>query len=160
MKKILLIGDSIRQGYDKFVKLAYEGKAEVYYPEENCRFAEYVLRNLHEWAIQSGCGYDVDCIHWNAGLWDVIILFNDGTLTPIEVYKSYIERICKRINLIFPNAKVIFATSTPVIEEKYGENFKRFNKDIEAYNEVAVEVARTNGFAINDLYALSVRVSF
>lgn len=33
MKKILLIGDSIRMGYDKYVKLAFEGEAEVYYPD-------------------------------------------------------------------------------------------------------------------------------
>ena len=43
MKKIVLIGDSIRMGYDKYVKDALSGVAEVYYPEENCKFAEYVL---------------------------------------------------------------------------------------------------------------------
>ena len=32
MKKIVLIGDSIRMGYDKYVKMALEGVAEVYYP--------------------------------------------------------------------------------------------------------------------------------
>ena len=154
MKKILLVGDSIRKGYDRFVKIAYEGKAEVYYPEENCRFSEYVLRNLHEWAEQTGCGRDVDCVHWNAGLWDAVILFNDGTLTPIDVYKTYIDRICQRINLLFPKAKVIFATSTPVIETQYGKNFKRYNKDIEAFNDVAAETVKKYGHDINDLYSL------
>ena len=33
-------------GYDKYVKEALAGAAEVYYPEENCRFAEYVLRQF------------------------------------------------------------------------------------------------------------------
>ena len=46
MKKVLLIGDSIRQGYDRYVKMSLEGEAEVFYPEENCRFSVYVLRDL------------------------------------------------------------------------------------------------------------------
>ncbi len=40
MKKVLLIGDSIRMGYDKYVKDALNEVAEVYYPTENCRFSE------------------------------------------------------------------------------------------------------------------------
>ena len=37
MKKILLIGDSICQGYRNFVKIAFKDTAEVYFPQENCR---------------------------------------------------------------------------------------------------------------------------
>ena len=54
MKKIVLIGDSIRMGYDKYVKEALEGVCEVFYPEENCKFAEYVLRFVHEWKKNGG----------------------------------------------------------------------------------------------------------
>jgi hypothetical protein len=36
-------------GYDKYVKDALSGVADVYYPDENCRFAVYVLRYAHEW---------------------------------------------------------------------------------------------------------------
>ncbi|WP_257968099.1 hypothetical protein [Peribacillus deserti] len=35
MKKVLLLGDSIRMGYEPFVREALEGKAEVTAPEEN-----------------------------------------------------------------------------------------------------------------------------
>ncbi|MBO5010011.1 MAG: hypothetical protein J6D20_04860 [Clostridia bacterium] len=31
MKKVILIGDSIRMGYDKYVKEALDGVAEVWY---------------------------------------------------------------------------------------------------------------------------------
>ena len=47
MKNLLLIGDSIRVGYDKSVKKSLEGRANVLFPEENCRFASYLLRNFH-----------------------------------------------------------------------------------------------------------------
>lgn len=155
MKKVILIGDSIRQGYDKFVKMALEGSAEVYYPEENCRFSQYVLRNFNEWVYQSKFGgANVDCVHWNAGLWDCLTMFEDGCLTPIEVYEQFMERVCKRIKLICPNAKVIFATSTPVNEAGYDPNFMRYNADIEKYNAVAVKVVKNYGFEVNDLYAL------
>ena len=36
------------------------------------------------------------------------------------------------------------------------KNFKRYNEEIEKYNEAAVNVVKKYGFEINDLYALSV----
>ena len=114
MKKIVLIGDSIRMGYDKYVKDALSGIAEVFYPSENCRFAEYVLRNVHEWKNNGKWGDDVDLVHWNAGLWDVLELFGDEPLTSISYYGEAIARIDKRLRMLFPKAKLVFATSTNV----------------------------------------------
>lgn len=155
MKKIVLIGDSIRMGYDKYTKLAFEDVANVYYPNDNCRFASYILRHLHDWKKSFECGDDVDCVHWNAGLWDSIFMPDGEHHTPIEIYKYYIERVCNRIKHLFPNAKVIFATSTPVVEERFLGECKRYNKDIELYNAAAVEIVRKHGFEVNDLYAIT-----
>lgn len=152
MKKILLIGDSIRLGYDKYVKMAFEGRAEVYYPAENCRFSAYVLRRLMDWKTNLGCGDDVDLVHWNAGLWDDLIMLDGEHLVPIEVYKVYIDRICRMIHILFPNAKMIFATSTPVQEELF-DACKRYNRDTEKYNQAATEIVTSYGGKINDLYA-------
>ena len=154
MKNVLLIGDSIRMGYDKAVEKTLEGKANVYFPTENCRFASYVLRYLHEYKafVKEG---DVDVLHWNAGLWDCLRLFEEEPHTPIEVYAYYIDRICVRIQKLFPNAKVIFATSTAVLSEKMDKNFKRYNEEIAAYNKAAVDVVKKYGFEVNDLYAIS-----
>ena len=55
MKNIYLIGDSIRfgsvggkgsPGYGIFVKEILNGIANVYAPNENCRFAQYTLREI------------------------------------------------------------------------------------------------------------------
>ena len=73
----------------------------------------------------------------------------------MEIYAYYIDRICARIQKIFPDAKVIFATSTAVQSEKMSPDFKRYNEEIEAYNAAAVEIVRKYGFAVNDLYAVS-----
>lgn len=154
MKNVLLIGDSIRIGYDKSVKESLSGKANVFFPKDNCRYAPYVLRYLHEWLGEVD-GKDIDVIHWNAGLWDCARLFGEEPQTPLDVYAYYIERICIRIKKLCPNAKVVFATSTRVISEKMSDHFKRYNEEIEEYNKTAVSVVKKYGFEINDLYALS-----
>ena len=153
MKKILLIGDSIRAGYDKYVKMAFDGVAEVTFPKENCRFASYVLRELTTWKKQYCGDEDVDLVHWNAGLWDCLTMLDEKHLTPLDVYKDYIERDCIVIKKLFPKAKMIFATSTPVQEHLFGA-MKRFNSDIEAYNAAATEIVKAHGGEINDLYTL------
>lgn len=98
----------------------------------------------------------MDVLHWNAGLWDCLRLFGEEPHTPIEVYVYYIERICVRIKKLFPNAQVIFATSTSVQSELMSPDFKRYNEEIEAYNAAAVNVVLKFGFQVNDLYAASV----
>ena len=155
MKNVLLIGDSIRMGYDKAVKKTLEGQANVFFPPENCEMASRVLRYLHEWKSNLMGKEAVDVLHWNAGLWDTLRLFEEEPHTPIDVYAYYIERICVRIQSRIPNARVIFATSTAVQSEKMLPNFKRYNEDIEAYNAAAVEIVKKYGFEVNDLYALS-----
>ena len=125
------------------------------FPEENCRFAEYTLRFLHEWKQNGKWPDDVDVVHWNAGLWDCLRLYEEDPHTPLDVYAYYIERICKRIKNHYPDTTVIFATSTSVQSERMLKDFKRYNEEIEAYNDVAVSIVKKYGFAVNDLYALS-----
>lgn len=154
MKNVLLIGDSIRMGYDKAVRKSLEPYAAVYFPEENCRFAAYLLRYIHGYKklIPEGT---VDVIHWNAGLWDCLRILGEDPHTPLDIYAYYIERLCIRIKKVFPEAKVIFATSTSVLSEKMGENFKRYNEEIEEYNRCAIEIVKKYGFTVNDLYPTS-----
>jgi len=151
MKNILLLGDSIRKGYDKSVQSTLRDIANVYFPDDNCRFASYFLRYLHEWKRLAGEN-TVDVLHWNAGLWDCLRLFDEDPHTPIDVYRYYIDRICIRIGKLFPDAKVIFATSTSVLQKQY---IARNNFEIEAYNAAAVEIVKKYGFMVNDLYPIS-----
>ena len=154
-KKVLLVGDSIRQGYGRYVKEHLQEQCEVYYPSENCRFSQYVLRHLSDWKNSLQLSDELDLIHWNAGLWDTLEQYGDGCLTPPEFYAYFIEKICNRIQLLFPRAKVIFATSTPVLEERFSKNFCRKNANIEKYNEIAIEICQRYGVAVNDLYAVA-----
>lgn len=155
MKNILLVGDSIRGTYDKSVKATLDGIANVYFPDYNCKMASFVLRYVTSFRKLIPEGETVDLIHWNAGLWDTLCVMGDGPHTPIDFYAYYIDKICSRMKKVFPNAKVIFATSTSVVTERMSQNFRRYNQDIEKYNAVAVEIVKKHGFEVNDLYAFS-----
>ena len=156
MKKIVLIGDSIRLGYEAYVRTAFRDVAEVYAPTENCRFAHYVFRYLHEWKSLGTWPSDVDVVHWNAGLWDVIHFFGDEAQTAPASYAEVIARIDRRLRVLFPKAKMIFATSTSVDEEAYkAASYKRSNAEIAAYNRLALEALADTDTVIDDLYPLT-----
>ena len=156
MKKIVLLGDSIRLGYEKFIKDSLEGVAEVSSPENNCKFTLNLLRYLHGYVGPDGLPSDADLVHWNAGLWDVINMVGDDLpLTPPDAYAELIKRINKRIRWCFPKAKIVFATSTAVVEEGYTGTVRRFNKDIENYNKIALDALNGTDTVINDLYSIT-----
>ncbi len=153
MKKIFLIGDSIRKGYCNYVKEKLEGEAEVYFDDENCRFGEYILRYVHGWCQQLGLSDDIDLVHWNTGLWDVLELFGDEPLTTPDYYRNVVVRITKRLRALFPKAKIVFALTTAVDEASLKPDFMRRNSVIKEYNRIAVEALSPLGVTFDDLYS-------
>ena len=144
MKKIVLIGDSIRLiGYGTPVEERLGGEFEVWQPDDNCRFAQYTLRGVWDW--QDGIK-GADIIHWNNGLWDICKLYGDGEFTPIDEYVSTMLRLAR----LFKEraATVIFATTTPVRPE----NVHNQNEVIDRYNKALVPKLQEIGIVINDLY--------
>ena len=112
---ILLIGDSIRMFYQNAVKEKLGEEYTVYGPGENCRFSSYVLNSLRFWLEEFPTP---DIIHWNAGLWDTAILYKeDGCFIGIDEYVACMKKILRVLKST--GAKIIFATITPVHDEKY-----------------------------------------
>lgn len=145
MKKVTLLGDSIRQlGYGTKVPALLGEAYDVFQPDDNCRFAKYTLRGLYDWKAQMA-GSEV--IHWNNGLWDVCDLFGDGLFTPVEEYRANILRIARLLLQTAPH--VIFATTTPVLDGHPCND----NADIRRYNAAVVPDLQKMGVAINDLHA-------
>ena len=109
-KKVALLGDSIRlYGYGRIVPKLLKGKAAVFQPKENCKFAKNLLRFLFDLKEDLK---DCDVIHFNCGLWDVANIVGDGLLfSTDEEYVQNVLRIAKALLRITP--KVIFATTTP-----------------------------------------------
>lgn len=154
MKKVLLIGDSIRLGYERYVTAMLEGVATVYTPGDvNCGTAQFVLRWVHEWKRRGNFPDDMDIVHWNAGLWDVLRIHGDDTLSPPDFYADTLKRISERLRLIFPKAKQVFALSTWVQENLYRGEYQRFNRDIDRFNEIAVKTLAPLGVEFDDLHS-------
>lgn len=142
---VVLLGDSIRLAYQPVVTLLLQGFADIWGPEENCRFAKHTARQLPSWFAAAG---QADLIHWNNGLWDTSILYpEDGPFTPLDEYLRYLAIILRELRKRCP--KIIFATSTPVVEPHASQK----NSLIEEYNQAAVDFMRKQGVMINDLYA-------
>ena len=161
MKIILLLGDSIRYGapgspgYGKIVKEKLEGKANVFAPDDNCRFVQYTLRYLYNWARDlEDVKEKIDVIHWNNGLWDVLRLNGDEPLTPVDMYVYFLKRVYNMLTKLFPNAKIVFALTTPVQEDMANPTFMRYNSDIEEYNKAAKEFMDSVGVCVNDFYSV------
>ena len=144
--KVTLLGDSIRLiGYGQPVEEALKGDFEVWQPEDNCRYAQYTLRGLWEWAAEIE-GSDI--IHWNNGHWDLCELYGDGTFTDID---DYVKTMSRLADLLLKRCKkLIFATTTP-INPIYPYNS---NCMVEAFNAAVVPVLEAKGVIINDLYGL------
>ena len=158
MKTVYLIGDSIRcnvpGGYGPYVKEYLEGKANVLQPSDNCRFTVFTFRGLQTW-FKNLKADDIDIIHWNNGLWDSVEFADGEPLLTKELYQYYLVRIYKEMKRRFPNVRIIFATSTHIVEEKYKYPFLRTNARIDEYNQAAREVLEPLGVEIDDLCAVS-----
>lgn len=146
MKKVVLLGDSIRQiGYGQKVAEMLQPECEVWQPEDNCRFAKYTLRMLFEYKEQI---QGADVIHWNNGLWDACDIFGDGPFTTLDEYISNMLRIADI--LLQYGKKVIFATTTPTHPDYPYHELER----IKLYNDTLVPKLQEKGVIINDLFAI------
>ena len=157
MKKIVLLGDSLRLGYDRYVRELLAGRAEVWSPDENCRFAGYMFVSMPAWAAACGKPEEVSLVHWNCGHWDCAH-FDDSpeAYSTVEEYAAWLLRVHKAIAKHFPRAKIVFATSTLVDMTQYPTMpNRRSNDELRAYNGAAVKVMEGLGVPVNDLAAVS-----
>ena len=156
-EQIILIGDSIRMGYEGHVRRLLDGVAQVWGPDENCRNSKNILDHLEEWVISRPCSI----VHINCGLHDI----RKESTPPasdisIEEYEANVREILSRISKK-PNTRVIWATTTPVIEtlqiDEKTQTYYRRESDVTAYNDAASQIARDMGIPINDLHGFVTR---
>jgi len=143
--RVLLIGDSILNGYVKQVTKALEGKVYVdAWVNPYCQ-SEHLNKLLAE--VLANGPYDV--VHFNMGLhgWQQGRI-KDGTFEPLT--KAYVQVIKDRL----PNAKIIWANSTPVtVKGKPTELDAAINGTIIEHNRMAAKVMNEMHVPVNDFYA-------
>jgi hypothetical protein len=147
--RVLLIGDSILNGYLRDVLAALDGKAYVdAWVNPYCQ-SEYLNKTILPEVLANG-PYDV--VHFNMGLhgWPEGRI-KPGTFEPLT--KAYVEVIKAKL----PDAKLIWASSTPVTREKQPLELEPdINPIIVEHNRMAAKVMAELGVPVNDFYSLLV----
>ena len=152
LPRVLILGDSISIGYTVDAREALEGVANVHRPAENCGPSSRGVESIDKW-LDDG---HWDVIHFNHGLHDLRYLDEQGQSStpesgklqvPLDQYRKNLEAIVARLKKT--GATLIFATTTPVPP---GEPQRKEGEE-KAYNDVAREVMKEQGVAVDDLYA-------
>ena len=148
---IVLIGDSIRMGYQDHVASQLAGRAEVWVPKENGGDSRNVLAHLDQWVFSR----QPDLVHVNCGLHDLKRAFGAESEVPLAEYEGNVRQILQRLQREL-NGAVVWASTTPVDENWHHQNkgFDRLEADVGAYNAAARAVAEDLDVPIDDLFAV------
>ena len=119
MKKVVLLGDSIREWYTNYVVELLKDKCEVIsLLGDNGRFTYYSLFQLSMILKEH---VKVDLVHFNNGYWDMVVMpFLNRPVFSLEEYKHGLKRIIELSRAA--GADLIFATTTPLPSDVAAED--------------------------------------
>jgi len=141
---VLLIGDSISRGYYPVVEKALAGKAYVArYATSQFLSDPFLLENLRQ--LLSQMKFDV--IHVNNGL--------HGLSYGEDDYRAALPAFLAVIREGAPQAKLIWASSTPASVANHIEQIGPLTERIKARNAAAHECVAAAGIPEDDLFALA-----
>lgn len=152
MKRVILIGDSIRMGYESTVRDELRGRADVISPKENGGNSEKVLEHLDVWIL----AHAPAVVHLNCGLHDIKKDFESGSpAIDLDAYAANLRAIFRRV-MEADGCTLIWASTTPVNEERHHavKGFDRFEADVAAYNRTAADITTEFGVPTDDLFAV------
>lgn len=136
LPRILLIGDSICNGYQEMVNKELDGTVYTsFYASSKCITDHTYLSQLAFMLDE----YDYAVIHFNNGLHSL-------NTRPAE-WKAGLQTAVKLIKEKSKGAKIIWASSTPLKNPD-------ITAKVEALNEIAEKVMKENDIPTNDLFAL------
>ena len=137
LPRVLLVGDSICNGYQEGVRERLKGKVNVsYWVSSYCATSAAYLPLLTIYLDEAK--YDV--IHFNNGL--------HSLATPTDAWAKDFKAALELIRRKQPAAKIVWCTSTPLADETKTAKSRELNA------AGAKVVAELGGIATNDLFAL------
>ncbi|QDU76079.1 hypothetical protein Pan97_31240 [Bremerella volcania] len=163
LPNVLILGDSISIGYTLQVRDLLKGQANVFRPHtadgnkpENCGGTTKGVESIDRWLGDRKW----DVIHFNWGLHDLKHVTEPGGNTvsnnpkdpvqaTVDQYAANLEKIVQRLDK--SGAKLIFATTTPVVPDTSGP--LRETDSPPKYNAAALKIMKEHGVAVNDLFA-------
>ena len=136
LPRVLLVGDSICKGYQETVGVCLAGLMNVsYWVSSYCVTSPEYMRLLAFYLDEAK--YDV--VHFNNGLHSLD--------TPVDAYVKGIASALELIRKKQPQARIIWASSTPLADAELTEK-------VRARNSAALAVAKVVGCETDDLFAL------
>lgn len=166
LPNVLIYGDSISIGYTQRLRKKLEGKANVYRLYCNGGDSDSVIgkmTRMHD-AMRDGeldkpWTFQWDVIQFNVGLHDLKYLSqakldkeNGKQVSSVGTYQKNLGEIIAYLKQLAPDAKLIFATTTPVPEGEPG----RIAGDARKYNAAALDVLLKHPeISITDLFAFT-----
>jgi len=147
--RVLLVGDSILNGYVAGVTRALEGKA---YVDAWVNPYHQASARLHTMVAEVLAQGPYDVIHFNMGLhgWQA------GRI-PEGEFDHHTEVLVDVLRKEAPKARIIWASTTPVtVKGKPGELDAEIDSVIVEHNRIAANVMREKDVPVNDLYLLLV----
>lgn len=139
--RVLLIGDSITEGYYEIVKQALIEKAYVDYLATSYAIDRWFLQDLINQLIVDST-YAV--VHFNNGL--------HGYHVTKQVYEQCLKKI---VDNILNRSPIIIATTTSVKDEKLEKENDIWKEKVLERNDVVREITYRYGIGLNDLYKVS-----
>ncbi|WP_425616119.1 SGNH/GDSL hydrolase family protein [Anatilimnocola sp. NA78] len=154
LPKVVLIGDSIRMGYAPTVTKQLEGKAVIAQSKANGGDSANVVKKLAEAIAEKP-----DVVHFNCGIHDTkkdkkTAVFQ---ITP-EQYEANLRQIVDTLRKE-TKAVVIFATTTPIIDDRAAKqrteaSYELLDASTVEYNRIAMRVMEELKVPVNDLRAV------
>ena len=156
--KVVLIGDSIRMGYQPLV--AEKCRAvDVWGPAQNCRHSLWALDHFQEWVADQ----EPDLVHVNFGIHDASLQADGEHQILLPQYRLCLRRFIARVREL-GKTKMIWATTTPLYasepEKPMAQWAIRKRAEIEEYNAAALEIVQSEELPVNDLHDVIVRSDF
>lgn len=153
--KVVLIGDSIRRGYQSLVAKKCKG-IEVWGPAENCQHSLWSLGHFQEWVADQ----NADVVHVNFGIHDASIQPDGQHQILLPQYRLCLQRFITRVKEL-GNTRMIWATTTPLYTPEQGKPMAqwqvRTKAEIREYNAAALDIVKREGLPVNDLHDVIVR---
>lgn len=161
--RVLILGDSISVAYTPVVRELLGEEFVVVRPmanakrAENCEGTTKGVIAIDRWVELDGGQFDI--IHFNFGLHDLKAIDPDSgkaSGNPNHPKQANLEKYLVQLTAIVDrlektNAKLIFATTTPVPEG--GVKPFRSPEDVISYNAGAVALMRSRSIEVDDLYS-------
>ncbi len=156
--KVVLIGDSIRMGYQPMVIEKCQA-LDVWGPVKNCRHSLWVYDRFQKWVTDQ----EPDLVHVNFGIHDAVRLPDGEHQILLPQYRLSLRRFIAKVRAL-EKTQMIWATTTPMYTPDSEKPMAQWSINeqigLAEYNAAALEIVHSEGVPVNDLHDVIVRSDF